>query len=206
MVLKGKEKDSKETGQSGWMEFLDCLKTFIVVALIFFVVFKFIAAPVRIVGHSMDPTLADGELGLTGIVQNFFKSAERQEIVVLTMKDENGKETHWVKRIIGLPGETIQGKDGKVYVNGELLDESAYLDTEFVKEYEAGALPNSYEHSFQSDFGPITLGEDQYFVMGDNRPNSKDSRDPSVGPVSREDILGTGIMVLYPFNEFGVKN
>ena len=100
-----------------------------------------------------------------------------------------------VKRVIGLPGETIECRDEKVCINGKELDESQYLDESFAKEW---YNTNGY---FNDSFGPVTLKEDEYFLMGDNRPISMDSRE--TGPVKKEDILAKDFMVLFPFSRFG---
>ena len=209
-----RERMNDEDDRTVLEDILDFVKIFALSAIVILLFVNFIAQPVSVVGHSMDPTLSNGEFGFTGIIQNFFREIERGDIVVLKMEDENGTQSHWVKRVIGMPGETIEAKNGVVYINGEPLDESAYLNAEFMqKELDAinASLKDEnankgFEYgTFQDDFGPVTLNSDQYFVIGDNRPNSKDSRHPSVGPVTRDQIFGTGIMVLYPFNQFGVK-
>jgi signal peptidase I len=84
--------------------------------------------------------------------------------------------------------------DGDLYINGEIIEEP-YLDTEYAKN---NAQP------FTKDFGPVTLGEDEYFCMGDNRPHSTDSR--YYGPFKRDKIISKGIMILYPLNQFGPRN
>ena len=195
-------------------EILDFVKFFAICAIAILLFINFIAKPVTVVSHSMDPNLADGEVGFTGIIQNMFRANERGDIVVVKMKDDNGNDSHWVKRIIGLPGETIEATGGTVYINGQPLDESAYLNQEFMQtelnEINAAMKDSNTGQSFQygtfqDDFGPVTLGADEYFVMGDNRPKSKDSRYSSVGPVTKEQIVGTGMLVIYPFNQFGIK-
>ena len=98
------------------------------------------------------------------------------------------ENTYYIKRIIGLPGETVQVKNGEVYIDGEILGE----------DYGAEAMEDA---GIASD--PIELGTDEYFVLGDNRNHSSDSRDPSVGVLRREDLIGRAWIRIYPFDEMG---
>ncbi len=205
---KKKQKEGKDEQKTLVDDILDFVKVFVISAIVILLFVNFIAHPVNVVGHSMDPTLSNGEYGMTSLISTAFSDPQRGEIVIVNMKDpETGEDERWVKRVIGLPGETIEAKDGVVYINGEPLDESAYLDQDYIDETLAKFKA---EHGidygpFTFDFGPVTLGEDEYWVMGDNRPYSKDSRYPTVGPVSKENVFGKGMLVLYPFNKIGVK-
>lgn len=163
----------------------------------------------------MDPTLADGEYGFTSIISTKLSDPKRNQIVVVTMNDPNTNEkSEWVKRIIGMPGETIECVNDTILINGEPIDETSYIDQDYKQSiidqygYFNKTVQKSDELNGMSvvrDWGPITLGEDEYFVMGDNRTFSKDSRDPEVGPVKRSQIYGNGVFVLYPFSKFGLK-
>lgn len=188
-------------------DILDFLKVFAISAIVILLFVNFIAHPVTVVGHSMDPTLAEGEYGFTSVITPNISGIKRGDIVVVNMKNEEGKTDRWVKRIIGLPGETIEARNGQVLVDGVPLDESAYLPQDVIDEALARykAEYGVDYGPYTSDFGPVTLGEDEYWVMGDNRPYSKDSRFPTVGPVKRSDIFGSGVLVLYPFDKMGVK-
>lgn len=202
---KAKKKNSAES--SLFNDVLDFIKIFAGTAIVILLFVNFIAHPVTVVGHSMDPTLANGEYGLTSLISVALSSPNRGDIVIVNRKSEDGETERWVKRIIGLPGETVEAKDGVVYIDGEPLDESSYLDSKVIEEFLA---KYKAEHGvnygpYTSDFGPITLGEDEYWVMGDNRPYSKDSRHESVGPISKESLFGKGMLVLYPFDKAGVK-
>ena len=118
-----------------------------------------------------------------------FTDIDRFDVVV-AYNEESGE--NWVKRVIGLPGDTVYAKDDVVYVNGLPIEEP-YLDTDYVNQIrERGDY-------FTQDFDKITLGEDEYFLMGDNRVVSYDSR--RVGPFKRDDIKGKGIFILYPFDK-----
>ncbi len=202
-----KKRYSEDDNRSIWEDILDFVKVFAISAIVILLFVNFIAYPITVRGHSMDPTLSDGEYGYTSLVSLSAGSVSRGDIVVLKMEEPDGTESLWVKRVIGMPGETVEARDGVVYINGVALDESEYLTDEYV----ADALSRfrdetGYDYgNFTSDFAPVTLGENEYWVMGDNRPWSKDSRDETVGPVSRSRFFGKGVMVLWPFDKFGLK-
>ena len=113
---------------------------------------------------------------------------ERYDIIIFYYPDDETQR--FIKRVIGLPGETVQVKDGYVYINGEKLESDIY-GKEVMQS--AGIAAE-----------PITLGDDEYFVLGDNRNNSSDSRDPSVGILKRKDLLGRAWVRIYPFDKVGV--
>ena len=204
-IKKAGRKDEEKTLID---DILDFVKVFVISAIVVLLFVNFIAHPVNVEGRSMCPTLLNGEYGFTNLISLATGKVNRGDIVVVTMPDEEtGEEERWVKRIIGLPGETVEGKDGVVYINGEALDESSYLKQDFMDQTLADfkAEYGVDYGPFTSDFGPVTLGEDEYWVMGDNRPHSKDSRYPTVGPVKKDQLYGKGILVLYPFDKIGVK-
>jgi signal peptidase I len=195
-------------------DILDFVKVFIISAIVILLFVNFVAHPVRVDGRSMYPTLKDGEFGFTNVFSALTGNVNRGDIVVVTM-EEDGEKTHWVKRIVGMPGETVSCKNDVVYINGKALDETAYIDPDYkqsmIDEYgyfnkvsNQGRNKNTEENSNVVDFAEITLGDDEYFVMGDNRPYSKDSR--YVGAVKKSQIFATDLLVLYPFSSFGVKN
>ena len=136
----------------------------------------------------MEPTLQDGNNLIVDKLSYRFRDPKRYEIIVFPYKYE--ENTYYIKRIIGLPGETVQVTGGYVYINGELLESDIY-----------GAEPMA-DGGIASE--PITLGADEYFVLGDNRNHSSDSRDPSVGILHREDLLGRAWVRIYPFDKIGV--
>ncbi len=201
-----KPEKKKKTNESTFLgDVLDFVKILAGCSICVLFFLNFIAHPVNVSGHSMDPSLADGEYGFTSIISVALSQPERGDIVIINQEGANGETERWVKRVIGLPGETIEAKNGVVYIDGQPLDESSYLNEDYIEEtlakYQA-------EHGlsygpFTSDFGPVTLGEEEYWVMGDNRPYSKDSR--YIGPISSDTLFGRGLLVLYPFNKAGVK-
>lgn len=190
-------------------DILDFVKVFAISAIAILLFVNIVAHPVTVMGRSMDPTLANGEYGFTNLLDLAINGVNRGDVVVLDMEEVDGNRSYWVKRVIGLPGETIECKNGQVYIDGVALDESAYLDEQFMEDSLKDYVDTfGYEYEtghFTSDFEPVTLGEDEYWVMGDNRMYSKDSRYPDVGPVKLEDIYGKGVLVLWPLNKIGVK-
>lgn len=173
-------------------ETIDFIKTFVICLAFVWLLTTFVFTPVRVDGMSMYPTLHNDDLGIASIFSARHLKIERFDVVVVNDKAENSKD-HWVKRVIGLPNETISCVDDVVYINGEPLEEP-FLDNEYA---------NSQRESlgyFTSDFDEVTLGEDEYFVMGDNRTNSTDSR--YVGAFTRENITCKDVLIYYPFTNF----
>ena len=138
-------------------------------------------------GQSMEPTLSNGDNLIVDKISYRFRDPQRYDIIVFPYKYE--EDTYYIKRIIGMPGETVQVIGGYVYINGELLESDIYG----AEPMESGQLADQ----------PITLGADEYFVLGDNRNHSSDSRDPSVGVLKRSDLLGRAWVRIYPFDKIG---
>lgn len=200
-------------------DILGFVKVFVVSAIVILLFVNFVAHPVRVDGKSMYPTLKDGEFGFTNVGGVQLNGVERGDIVVVTM-EEDGQKTHWVKRVIGLPGETVSCVNDVIYINGKALDETQYIDPDyrqsFVDEYHYfNKVANSNTEDNKRNYNPdvddnvvdfkeVTLGDDEYFVMGDNRPYSKDSR--YVGPVKKSQLFAKNMLVLLPFSDMGVKD
>lgn len=141
-------------------------------------------------GHSMEPTLMDKEQLLVEKVSYRFRDPERFDIVVFPFKYK--ENTYYIKRVIGLPGETVRiDEEGNIYINDVILQES--YGREVIKAESIGRAYN-----------PILLGDDEYFVMGDNRNNSSDSRTEIVGNIKRKDIIGKAFLRIWPFRSFGL--
>src|SRR5699024_7240119 len=177
------EKKKKSLGR----ELLSLLGYLVIVLIATFLIVKFVGVRTEVIGTSMTPTLQDGDNLIVEKVTYYFRDPQRYDIIVFPYPEDPSR--HYIKRIIGLPGETVQIIDGYVYINGELLDE--HYGNEVMKD--AGMAAE-----------PITLGEDEYFVLGDNRNNSQDSRAENVGLIHREDLLGRAWIRIWPFSEFGV--
>lgn len=157
------------------MKILKSLLPYIIIILVVIIIRTFIITPVRVSGDSMYDTLKDGDIML---LKKYDKSYKRYDIVVF---DRNGERL--IKRIIGLPGEYIECIDGKIYINDKEIKD---IDTNLVT----------------SDFNKVYIPENHYYVLGDNRPVSNDSR--YFGPVSTKDLKGKVIeFVLFPFSNFG---
>ncbi len=159
----------------------------LIVLVITLLLVKYVGQRTVVVGHSMENTLSDGDSLIVDKIGYRFKDPQRFDIIVFPF--EYKEETYYIKRIIGLPGEKVRiDREGNIYINGEVLQESYGIET--IKD--PGTAVDE-----------VTLGEDQYFVLGDNRNHSSDSRTPSVGLINRKDIIGRAAVRIYPFNKMG---
>ena len=188
-------------------DILGFIKVFVVSAIVILLFVNFVAHPVRVDGRSMYPTLKDGEFGFTNVGGVLLNGVERGDIVVVTMKEE-GQKTHWVKRVIGLPGDTVSCVNDVVYINGKVLDETKYIDPDYRQSLVDkfgyfNKVPNA-DNTNVEDFEEVKLKDDEYYVMGDNRPYSKDSR--YVGPVKKSQLFAKKMLVLLPISDIGVKD
>lgn len=188
-------------------DILGFIKVFVVSAIVILLFVNFVAHPVRVDGRSMYPTLKDGEFGFTNVGVVLLNGVKRGDIVVVTM-EEKGQKTHWVKRVIGMPGDTISCVNDIVFINGKVLDETQYIDPDYrqscVDQFGYfNKVPNADNTDVQ-DFEEMKLGDDEYYVMGDNRPYSKDSR--YVGPVKKSQLFAKKMLVLLPISDIGVKD
>ena len=188
-------------------DILDFVKVFVISAIVILLFVNFVAHPVRVEGESMYPTLKNGEFGFTNVGGVLLNGVERGDIVVVTM-EEDGQKTHWVKRVVGLPGETVSCVNDVIYINGKVLDETKYIDPDYRQSLVDkfgyfNKVPNA-DNTDVVDFEEVKLKDDEYYVMGDNRPYSKDSR--YVGPVKKSQIFAKKMLVLLPISDIGVKD
>ncbi len=174
----------------GILEFIRSIAWYILLAFLFV---AFFFRPMQISGTSMTPALLDGEHVMINIIHNLISEPDRFDIVVVKHADEM-----WVKRVIGLPNETLSYKDGKLYIDGEMIEET-FLDETYMKE----TCERLSIDEFNGDTLEVTLGEDEYFLIGDNRPESLDSRNTRIGAFHRDDIIANGVFVFWPLNEMG---
>ena len=184
-----KEKKLKTDGQkekpkkSIRREIFEWIMVFVVAAALAFVVRTFIFEPVRVDGSSMLNTLTDGEYMIATKFDYLLGDPERFDIVICDYPNTSDG-MYRVKRVIGLPDETIELRAGELYVDG------VHIEQDF------DMTPN------ETYFGPYTVPPGHYFVMGDNRNNSKDSRSAMVGPLARNEIKGHVRAVVFPFGHF----
>ncbi len=153
---------------------------YIIIIILVLLIKRYVVTPIRVNGPSMLPTLKDKDIMILDEVSYKFNGLKRFDIVVLDYKGEK-----LIKRVIGLPGEKIEYKDNKLYVDGKVVEEK-------------------FSHADTEDFNEIIVGKNRYFVLGDNRVNSTDSR--IIGTVSTKDIRGTTKLTIFPFKRFGNKN
>ena len=175
-----------EEKKNPWKDILDLVVYCAVILLITFLIVHFVGQRTEVIGNSMVPTLADGDNLIVDKISYRFRDPERFDIIVFPSPDEPGK--NYIKRIIGLPGETVQIDGNVIYINGQVLEENY------------GAEPMQYSGTAQEG---VILGEDEYFVLGDNRNVSKDSRYDIVGNISRDDIIGRAWLRIWPLRQFG---
>ena len=153
-------------------------------------VITFVGQRTEVEGASMENTLHNGDNLIVDKLSYRFHDPERFDIIVFPFQFQDN--TYYIKRIIGLPGETVQiMDDGSIYINGEKLEENYGM--EVIKPETIGRAAE-----------PIELGDDEYFVMGDNRNNSSDSRTDMVGNIKRENIIGKAWLRIWPVSDFGV--
>jgi signal peptidase I len=141
------------------------------------------------IGSAMEPMMENGDVVLVNQVVYNVSQPKRYDVVVFK-PNGNENEQYYIRRIIGLPGETIQITDGKILVDGEEIDESRLHVTELE---DAGIASD-----------PVTLGGDEYFVLADNRLELSDSRDADIGNVKKEDIYGKAWLIWSPKSNFGL--
>lgn len=165
------------------------IKEMLAVVLIVIFMMTFLISQNRIPSGSMIPTLNIEDRLFVSMIPYYYRSPIRGEIVVF-----DGPDGHkWIKRVVGLPNEVIDIQNGNIYINGERLDETAYLNEE-------GISALNPIISTQISF-PYTIPEGHYFLLGDNRLESNDCR--YIGPIAEEKITGKAVYRIYPFDEMG---
>lgn len=169
--------------------FLDIIEVIVFAVAIFLFVYLLIMQPHKIRGASMDPNFFDGEYLLTDKVSYRFGEPRRGDVIVFKAPTNNGEE--FIKRIIGLPGEEVRLENSKIYINGKVLNEP------YIKEgiFTSGG-------SFLGEGKSVVVAENEYFVLGDNRPHSSDSR--AWGFISKNKITGRAWLIYWPPNKVGV--
>ena len=173
--------------------FIDTLQTILVAAAAFLVIYAFLFRPFQVNGLSMYPTFDNGENILTNLVVLRFAKPQKGDVIVF--KAPIDAEKDFIKRVMGLAGDTVMLSEGKVYINGKLLNESAYL----------GSQVQTNGGAFLQNGKTVTVPPNSYFVMGDNREFSSDSRE--WGFVPKDNVIGESWIVYWPLNKLQiVKN
>jgi signal peptidase I len=180
--------ENKEVRKKVFETIILLLKTSFVAGVIVLLLRGFLFIPVEVTGQSMESTLMQSDL----IIMERFSTIKRFDVVVIRLKDA---ET-LVKRVIGLPGDSIKFQDNQLYVNDQKVKEPFLANN--LKNYHQQA-PFTNDFTLETVIGKTHLDEGEYFVLGDNRPYSRDSR--LFGVVHEEDILGKGLFVYYPFQD-----
>ena len=178
-----KDERQEKPKKSMKREIFEWIMVFVVAATLAFIVRTFIFEPVRVDGSSMLYTLTDGEYMIATKFDYLLGDPERFDIVICNYPNTSDG-MYRVKRVIGLPDETIELRVGELYVDGVHIEQD--FDT----------TPN------EAYFGPYTVPPGHYFVMGDNRNNSKDSRSAMVGALARNQVKGHVRAVVFPFGDF----
>lgn len=165
----------KERKKEGFKELIP----YIVILLVVILIKQFLFTTILVDGKSMEKTLYNNDLMILNKIGIKLKPIKRFDIIVI----KNGKNK-LIKRVIALPGETVEYRDNKLYINDELVEENYGSDVTY-------------------DFDAVKVPEDNYFVLGDNRTDSADSR--LIGTIPKKEILGHAVFTVYPFNRFGSK-
>lgn len=172
---------------------LDSVQTFLIAAAIFLVIYLFLFRPYEVKGESMFPNFYDKEYVLTNLIVLRLQTPKLGDVIVFKAPPEPEKD--YIKRVIGVGGDKVMVKDGNVYLNGKLLDQSKFLKPDV----------KSFAGSFLQEGQEVTVPADEYFVMGDNRPASSDSRE--WGFVKQNEVIGESFFVYLPVTRMRlVKN
>lgn len=185
--VMGKKDKESVAEKSVLREIIELIGYMAVVLVLAGLIVTFVGQRTMVSGSSMENTLSDKDNLIVDKITYRFSDPKRFDIIVFPFQYE--EDTYYIKRIIGMPGETVQIIDGKILINGEVLEESYGRET-----IESAGRAGE----------PITLGDDEYFVMGDNRNASADSREPDVGNIKRSDIIGRAWVRIWPLNKAGV--
>ncbi len=182
-------------------EILDWLRTICIGVLAGIFIVVFLVQRDNVYGDSMVPTLSSGDVIFAQKIATYFKSYNRGDIVILDGKNMEGytRKEYLVKRIVGLPGETIRIADGAVYIKPADSEDFYLLQENYLP---AGTTTYVMDTGMRKGYNEITLADDEYFCMGDNRPVSNDSR--NLGPFTVDRIKGIAVIRVYPFSDFGL--
>lgn len=170
-------------------ELYDWIKDIFIASLVTLFIIHFLFQNTQVIGDSMEPTLQDGNSIIINKLIYRFVSPKREEIIAF--KNPNDSSEYFIKRIIGMPGDQLEVKEGKVYINNNILEETYIFES------------MDLEIIGNMDY-PIVIPQDNYFVMGDNRNISFDSRYKEVGLIHKSSISGKALVRIWPFNKIGL--
>lgn len=190
-MTEDRQRSESNSGSSFWSEVWSIIFNVVIITSIVLIINYFFFANVKVEGASMEPTLHDEDR----LILNKFSDLERFDIVVFPAPDN--EKDKYIKRIIGVPGDQIEYREDQLYLNGEPFSEKYLPDYQSPDSlyYETGHF------SLESLLGAKTVPEGQYFVLGDNRMNSRDSRE--FGFIDEEDMVGKVVFRYWPFSDFG---
>ena len=190
VTLGRRQRRRREQRRKNVKEIISTILYLVILFAAVYFILQYVGQRTVVRGDSMDTTLSDGQNLIMDKISYRFQEPQRYDIVIFPGPEEYGKHPYYIKRIIGLPGETVQIKKGKVYIDGKKLKSDIYGITKRIDE------PGIAEE-------PLTLEDDEYFCLGDNRPVSYDSRYEEVGPVHRSEIIGKVWIRIWPLSKFG---
>ena len=190
VTLGRRQRRRKEQRRKNVREVISTILYLAILCAAVYFILHYVGQRTVVRGDSMDTTLSDGQNLIMDKLSYHFRNPERYDIVIFPGPEEYGEHPYYIKRVIGLPGETVQIKKGKVYINGKKLKSDIYGITKYIDE------PGIAEE-------PLELWKDEYFCLGDNRPVSYDSRYEEVGSVHRSEIIGKVWIRIWPLTKFG---
>lgn len=176
-----------------WSFIVDIVETLVVAAAIFVVVYLFLLQPHQVKGASMKPNFHDGEYILTDKISYRFQSPKRGDVIIF--QSPTDKDVDFIKRVIGLPGEKVKISDGKIVIINDQNKDGFTLN----EPYQVNGPTSGGQGTPQNTL--VTIGTDEYFVLGDNRLESFDSR--SWGMLPKKNIIGKAWLRYWPLNVFG---
>ncbi|MCQ2529351.1 MAG: signal peptidase I [Saccharofermentans sp.] len=193
-------KEDEPVGKAVAKEVLSWIKTIAIGVIIGVLVVVFIVQRDNVYGDSMFSTLKSGDVVFTEKVSTYFNNFDRGDIVILDGANMEGydHEEYLIKRIIGLPGETIKIEDGKVFIKKVGASDFVELQEDYL---DPGTTTTVMAHGLMEGYDCFVLGDDEYYCMGDNRLVSNDSR--NLGPFSADRIKGIAVLRVYPLGSFG---
>ena len=194
--------EAEPVGKAVAKEVLSWIKTIAIGVIIGVLVVVFIVQRDNVYGDSMFSTLKSGDVVFTEKVSTYFNNFDRGDIVILDGSDMEGydHEEYLIKRIIGLPGETIKIENGKVFIKKAGASDFIELQEDYL---DPGTSTTVMAHGLMKGYDCYVLGDDEYYCMGDNRVVSVDSRYDEIGQIAVSDIAGRAVFRLFPFNKIG---